>query len=199
MGWFLYIVSSRNFLLPVPIRFQRVSKRLSNSSYGPGILLFWIIKSCIYDSLKKHVSWHNALCLSVPRALSVLFYLEMLLYQGSRVIWLAEQDTMMVLTFSAYWVGSMVPGWRLIFSARIAGYAFVDWSSRASENFFRVTGSLSLDEWNWVREGSSGSVAVALRVWVPVCDIRERWRTVGLWSVGGPGCDLRVREGRDIT
>jgi len=58
MGWFLYIVNSRNFLFPVP---TRGSKRLSNSSYRPGILLFWIVKSCVYDSLKKHVSWHNAL------------------------------------------------------------------------------------------------------------------------------------------
>jgi len=28
---------------------------------------------------------------------------------------------------------------------------------------------------------------------------RERWRTVGLWSVGGPDLDLRVREGLGIT
>ena len=28
---------------------------------------------------------------------------------------------------------------------------------------------------------------------------RERWRTIGLWSVGGPDLDLRVREGLGIT
>jgi len=28
---------------------------------------------------------------------------------------------------------------------------------------------------------------------------RERWRTIGLWSVGGPDLDLRLREGLGIT
>ena len=28
---------------------------------------------------------------------------------------------------------------------------------------------------------------------------RERWRTIGLWSVVGPDVDLRVREGLGIT
>jgi len=40
----LYILSSYNFLLPVPLRFQRVSKRISNSSYRPEILLLCIVK-----------------------------------------------------------------------------------------------------------------------------------------------------------
>jgi len=101
----------------------------------------------------------------------------------------------MVLTFSAYWVGLMVPCWRLILSARIAGCALVDRSLRASENFSRVAGSLSLDEWNWVRGGSSGSMAVASGAWAADFDKRERCRTIGLWSVGGPGCDLRVHGG----
>jgi len=52
----LCILSSCNFLLPVPLRFQRVSKRLSNLSYWPEILLFYVVQSFIYDSLKKHVS-----------------------------------------------------------------------------------------------------------------------------------------------
>ena len=49
----MYIISSCNFLLAIPLRFQRVSKRLSNSSYLPEILLLCIVKSCIYDSLKN--------------------------------------------------------------------------------------------------------------------------------------------------
>jgi len=28
---------------------------------------------------------------------------------------------------------------------------------------------------------------------------RERWKTIGLWSVGGPDLDLRLREGLGIT
>ena len=28
---------------------------------------------------------------------------------------------------------------------------------------------------------------------------RERWRTIALWSVGGPDLDLRLREGLGIT
>jgi len=28
---------------------------------------------------------------------------------------------------------------------------------------------------------------------------RERWRTIGLWSVGGPDLYLRLREGFGIT
>jgi len=28
---------------------------------------------------------------------------------------------------------------------------------------------------------------------------RERWRTIGLWSVGGPEFDLSVWEGLGIT
>ena len=59
--------------------------------------------------------------------------------------------------------------------------------------------SFSLDEWSWVHGGSSWSMGV-----VPVpCAVdfakRSGWRTKGLWSVGGPDFNLRVREGLGIT
>jgi len=56
-----------------------------------------------------------------------------------------------------------------------------------------------VDEWNWVRRGSSWSMGL-----LPVRDVvdfarRSRWRTMGLWSMGGPDFDLRVREGLGVT
>jgi len=83
-----------------------------------------------------------------------------------RISWAVtcRADTMMVLTFSAYWVGMTVLCWRLCFSARITECAVVAWSSKASENFSHVAGSLSLDEWDWVREKlwGCGDVTVGL-------------------------------------
>jgi len=49
--------------------------------------------------------------------------------------------------------------------------------------------------------GGGSSWAMGMLAVLCVADFakRERWRTVGLWSVGGPDLDLRVREGLGIT
>ena len=101
--------------------------------------------------------------------------------------------------FSAYWVGLMVLCWRLIFSSRIAGQAVVAWSSRASEIFFPCCRILEFGWVKLVRGGSSGGVRMSLWAWVADFNKSERWRTIGLWSVGGPGCDLSAREGYHIA
>jgi len=56
-----------------------------------------------------------------------------------------------------------------------------------------------VDEWNWVRGGSCWSMGLSPVPCVVDFARRSRWRTMGLWSVGGPDFDLRVREGLGIT
>jgi len=61
-----------------------------------------------------------------------------------------------------------------------------------------IVGSFTLDESNWVRGGSYEVVALVLRTGMSDFAGRERWRTVGVWSVGGPEFDLSAREGLGI-
>ena len=56
-----------------------------------------------------------------------------------------------------------------------------------------------MDEWNRVRGGSCWSMGLSPVPCVVDFARRSRWRTMGLWSVGGPDFDLRVREGLGIT
>jgi len=49
-----------------------------------------------------------------------------------------------------------------------------------------------------VRGGSSEVVALVLKNGVSDFAVRERWRTIGLWSVGGPEFDLSAQEGLGI-
>jgi len=50
-----------------------------------------------------------------------------------------------------------------------------------------------------VRGGSSWAMGMLAVLYVADFAKRERWRTMGLWSVGGPDLDLRLREGLGIT
>ena len=52
-----------------------------------------------------------------------------------------------------------------------------------------------MDELNWVREGSSWAMGMLSVLCVADLAKRERWRTIGLWSVGGPDVDL-IRQDR---
>jgi len=50
-----------------------------------------------------------------------------------------------------------------------------------------------------VRGGSCGVVGLTLVPGAIGFAGRDKWRTVGLWSVGGPGFDRSDREGLGIT
>ena len=78
-------------------------------------------------------------------------------------------DTIIALAFSAYWVALILPCWRLFLSV-----------------------------WHWVRGGSSWAMGLLAVLCAADLAKRERWRTIGLWSVGGPDLNLRLREGLGI-
>ena len=60
-------------------------------------------------------------------------------------------------------------------------------------------GLSSLYEWNWVRGESSWAMGLLAVFCAADFAKTERWRTIGLWSVGGPDLDLKLLEGLGIT
>jgi len=97
-----------------------------------------------------------------------------------------KADTMIALAFSAYWVALILPCWKLFLRAWMTCSTLLAWSSRASENFCQTAVSLSLDDRNWVRGESSWAVGMLPVLCVADFAERHSWRTIRLWSVGGP-------------
>jgi len=134
----------------------------------------------------------------VSNILSGPFCLEIPLFQWFSVLWLAGRTQWLRWPFLRT-VALILSCWRLVWSDWIACSALLSWSSRASEIFFRLVTSFSLDEWYLVRGGSSWCMGVLPVPCVVDFARRSRWITMGLWSVGGPDFDLRVRAGLGIT